>query len=309
MTKETRIGLLVGLVFIVMFGLVLSELTGKSPSTPPRVTMDSPDSAKAYKLPPLEEYSAAAPSPAPAAPRDAAPSTDMVALVPPPADGAPSVIRSLTLPPQDTPRGPSEVRITMDPTRATMVSGTPTAPLPVATPDFKVYVVQDKDTLIKIARKVYGPTHEGEYKKILQANSDVLKDEKGLKLGMKLKVPNLPDSAAPAAAPVAIAAAPSAPSAPSVTTPVSGGPVVEDMNALRARFTSSATTRPATEVASTRAIPGSRTYTVQRGDTLSTIARKMLKDDSRASIDKIVKANKIDTPDRLIVGAELSIPG
>ena len=36
MTKETRIGLLVGLLFIVMFGLVLSELAGTStiPPTP-----------------------------------------------------------------------------------------------------------------------------------------------------------------------------------------------------------------------------------------------------------------------------------
>ncbi|MGB2822248.1 MAG: hypothetical protein WBF17_14785, partial [Phycisphaerae bacterium] len=56
MTKETRIGLLVGLLFIVAFGLVLSELTGPD-SSPPAPAAAEENFASYAHTPVIEEVS------------------------------------------------------------------------------------------------------------------------------------------------------------------------------------------------------------------------------------------------------------
>jgi len=67
-----------------------------------------------------------------------------------------------------------------------------------------------------------------------------------------------------------------------------------------AATTTAATTAPTTPTPS-------RVYTVQRGDTLSTIAKKMLGDSSRYM--EIARKNRLPDPDRIQVGQRLTIPG
>ena len=53
-----------------------------------------------------------------------------------------------------------------------------------------------------------------------------------------------------------------------------------------------------------------RTYVVKRGDTLTSIARNMLGDESRQTVDRLYQANRgwIADPDNIPVGVELVIP-
>jgi nucleoid-associated protein YgaU len=53
-----------------------------------------------------------------------------------------------------------------------------------------------------------------------------------------------------------------------------------------------------------------RSYVVQRGDRLRTIARRMMNDDSPAAVRKLFEANRgvLDSPDRLKIGVELKLP-
>ena len=53
------------------------------------------------------------------------------------------------------------------------------------------YAVQEGDTLIGIARKVYGPGHERQYRRIFQANQRVLSDEGTVRPGQVLVIPPL----------------------------------------------------------------------------------------------------------------------
>lgn len=63
----------------------------------------------------------------------------------------------------------------------------PPAVAPAPAPAVRVHVVVAGETLGKISRKYYGSTSR--WPEILAANRDVLKDEKSLVAGMKLKIP------------------------------------------------------------------------------------------------------------------------
>ncbi len=60
--------------------------------------------------------------------------------------------------------------------------------------------------------------------------------------------------------------------------------------------------RPAATVA--------RTYVVQRGDSLTGIARRLMRDDSSAAVRKLFEANQdvLASRDRLKIGMELKLP-
>jgi nucleoid-associated protein YgaU len=56
-----------------------------------------------------------------------------------------------------------------------------------APPAARTHVVAEGDTLTKISRKYYGTS--GRWEDILNANRDVVKDEKSLVVGSSLKIP------------------------------------------------------------------------------------------------------------------------
>jgi len=179
----------------------------------------------------------------------------------------------------------------------------------------RVYVVGDRDSLIKIALKVYGAGHEKDYKAIYDANKAQLKDEAALRVGEKLVIPALssPDI-------VARDLPPSRGTGASPTPVV--GPFRADLRELESRFAGRATptVAPGAGRATPTVAPGAartptpaaaagRTYEIQAGDTLSKIARKMYKgDDSKGAIDKLMKINKIDSPTKLKIGDKLVVP-
>ncbi|MCJ7544814.1 MAG: LysM peptidoglycan-binding domain-containing protein [Phycisphaerae bacterium] len=302
MTRETRIGLLVGLGFIITFGLVLTELTGSGrPGTEPASLNDSAELAlapaedispavvHAQDLPPRVGAPAAAlmaagqDAPAQAGTPAEPPAAEVVAVVhsggdtPSPAAGGPAALIA-----QGSPRITIAAELEAPPPAAVPVVSP--APAAAATPA-RTYVVQPGDSLVKIARKVYGDDPRDGYKRILEANCDRITDPSLIRVGQVLVIP------APMGAVRAVAA---------------GSPNVQEveLGQLADVLASAAGDSPQQ--------PGPRTvYVIQRGDTLTKIARETLNDGSRAAVMSIFSANqsKLSDPDRLPVGAELVIPG
>jgi nucleoid-associated protein YgaU len=67
-------------------------------------------------------------------------------------------------------------------------SSTAPPPAPPATPAFKTYVVVAGDSLSKIAKREYG--RASDWKRIFEANQDILKNPDLIHPGQKLKIPN-----------------------------------------------------------------------------------------------------------------------
>jgi septal ring factor EnvC (AmiA/AmiB activator) len=85
----------------------------------------------------------------------------------------------------ESPSPGSSRPVPMRPDQAAAAPAAPAAPAPPPPP--KTYVVVEGDTLTKISRKFYGSSSHWE--EILDANHDVLKDEKSLVVGSTLKIP------------------------------------------------------------------------------------------------------------------------
>ena len=186
---------------------------------------------------------------------------------------------------------------------------TPPAPpaaarTPVPPPRRRVYTVQPNDTLIRIARKLYGPGNGMLYTRIYKANRDVLVDESTLGIGQELVIPPLGPGADRPGGPGASASTPPGPAGP---PPLAGGAARRegpgyaemDVSQLRGHFVGVRPLRPVRRV-----------YVVQRGDSLTEIARKLLNDDSPAAVRRIFNANRdtLESPDLLQVGMKLHIP-
>jgi len=293
MTKETRIGLLVGLLFIIMFGLVLSELTGSGSGPPAPAAAEENFDAYAH-TPVIQDLSP------PIGYAGAQRQAEAVAAGPGRRTApAGAIIEAGVRPGTSGPAGgvleahvyPDAVLAATDPTPPAATEGP--APNPAPTPDpaaepaprRRVYTVEANDTLIRIARKVYGRESELEYKRIYQANRRVLPNESTLTIGQELVIPPLPAPAAPAAR--------------------TDGPALRHEELTPAGLAGRLDTAAAGPGA-----PGRRTYVVQRGDSLTSIARRFLHDESPAAVRKIFLANRgrMDGPDQLDVGVALEIP-
>lgn len=137
-----------------------------------------------------------------------------------------------------------------------------------------IYTVLSGDTLSGIAGKHYpGKTQSG-IKNILAANKTTLPDPNRLRVGMKLKIP----------APVA------------EKTVAKAEVKVETKGAEQ-------------DVAVKQESASVGGYTVQAGDTLERIARKVLKDSSRWSEIYELNRDRMSDPSRLKVGMNLKVPG
>ncbi len=256
MTHETRIALLVGLVFIVLFGLVLGQRSISFSKS-----YHSPQSAMPAALtasPPGPEVVSAA-----FFDRDDRP------VLAPPAE-SPSPPASVSEPPRDEQGVPAPATPNVRPEPAGSV---------VAPPGQRTYQVCPGDTLIRIARKVYGRGREGEHLLIYRANSDKLSKPEAISVGQVLVIPSLP-----AEAPLA--------------ERVASGPVQEKHY----------TEMTLTDLSSR--LSNDRTYVVRSGDCLTNIARKTIGSGSRSAVRKLLDANRdrIADPNRLTVGMRLIIP-
>lgn len=281
MTRETRIGLLVGLGFIVMFGVVLGELTGTSrperesgTMVRQRVEQDWSPIVEDAPVGAIDRVQVAA------APDEAASE--------PPGAGEGAVVQSTLIALDESAPG-AVVAVEMH-RRPPMVVR-PAAP--------RTYTVQPDDSLRKIARKVYGTGREGLYRKIFQANRNILDDESMVLVGQDLVIPALPSQDAPSQLP-AVRQAAQSPRTASASDPRPQYRKM-DLRELRSHFASGSSPRPRTS---------GRIYVVREGDNLSRIAREMLNDGSRNAVKRIYDANRdrLSSPDLLPLGTKLRIP-
>ncbi|NLF32605.1 MAG: LysM peptidoglycan-binding domain-containing protein [Planctomycetes bacterium] len=158
MTRESKIALLVGLAFIVCFGVILSG-TRSDVQTPAVAAVDVPvDSGFALESRRPASLTALPPLPPVHRPQHA---------------GRPSIVLADDLPVQpDAPVRPAEV-----------------SPVRVAPPTDRTYTVQPRDTLSLIARRVYGTEDRGAYMRIFDANRDILRDPSSVRAGQVLRIP------------------------------------------------------------------------------------------------------------------------
>jgi len=307
MTQQSRFAMLVGLLFIIMFGLVISSLAGYSYSYPsPKGRGDQPEAQRYAPVRVVE----------PPPPGDVPPEAlagdgggrPPLEIAHRPADPCSEVVVEVVRRPDaekaaDPPPVRPGVRI-VDPPAGPVAP--PAGPVALPPAPARKHLVKAKETLRKIARQEYGPENEKQYVLILQANKDQLEGDDTLQVGMTLVIPPLPASVSrpPAASPPpAVAGAPAASPAPAAPPYL-----VMGMDELRRAFGSPAPS-PA-PVVDRPSDPARQYYVIRRGDSLAKIAKEKLHDESRAAVQKLYKANKdkLSDPDDLPVGMKLVIP-
>lgn len=173
-------------------------------------------------------------------------------------------------------RRPAQPETTVDRRSATEAAQPDSGRAAPAAGDFIVHFVEEKQTLSDIARKYYGDSNE--WKTIFEANRSAIPRADLVRPGVRLMIPKRSSAAAPAPA-AKPSAAPAAPPAPKPDTPV----------------------KPAK--------PQYATYVVKPGDALSKIADRFY--DKKGAWRDLYALNKdvIKDPDNLTVGTEIRVPG
>lgn len=273
MTRETKIGLLVGMGVIVIAAILISDyLAGSQRAGNAELVQLEADRAERAaptaaapvggRIDPLPNPRGRAASP-PAA-------HSVVTPAPGPAD---SVRRERTIIPlygtgtvdrrTDPPTGDDPTERTFEPDR--MVTGQPPAHdnRRTAAGDIVHFVVQG-DNLTKLAERYYG---DRDYARaIFEANRDKMRSPDHIRIGVRLIIPNRAGMVAQVTPPSSAAPAP----APAPT--------------------------------------GRETYTVESGDTLSEIAEDLLGSTARWRELYQINRDRIDDPDNVAVGTVLRLP-
>ena len=159
------------------------------------------------------------------------------------------------------------------------------------------YTVKAGDTLFLIAQKYYDDGYK--YSEIVKANE--IKDENNLEVGQVLTIPSLESASA----------------SPTASEEPSASPAMEQPSpAASAMDNTQPTTNPVSSNEKGATITDnsdqwgpkitSNTYTVQKGDWLSTIAGRAYGDIMQ--YQKIAQANNITNPDSIEVGTVLKLP-
>ncbi len=327
MSRETRIGLLVGLLFIIGFAVVLSQLNNSGRSSPaadnsvaiansagadhPFNVLDVNDGTR-----PAADCAAAPASPPPAAPERDGSAVVSLGARPSPAPGPVSVVPDSPVSPGPaSPTGGGvETRRLDGSTEALMAAADRSGvPLQVVAPPGRIpddgaaaasapppgsviYEVKQDDNLYTIAKQHYGPAQVGKWTLIKDANKV---NPSKLRIGMKLVIPPLPAKAGAAAGAMPpVTTRPAAPESSAPLTPVIEPPprveVVMRPTRLTAEDPAPSPVTPATV----------RKYVVRNRDTLYNIARQ-----SGTTVDKLIAINRIKDPKGLRVGTELTLPG
>lgn len=323
MTKETRIGLVVGLLFIIMFGLVLSGLTNSGTEIPTAVSpaptaanADSDDVRSIVYTPPMSEgRPVVVPAPPEAATAGGVPPSDgtlQVAFVRNENEPIPvstTMVREPSAPAAGTEvvshtgggvqtRTIGEIGYEFRPDAGNTQERVVLPPAPVVDANINIYEVKQGDTLYKIAKTHYGAAYAAKHTLIHEANKDKLTGRGGLRIGMKLVIPPLP-----AASPSAVSETPRPTTMPAprhntprtdvAVAPVDGATLLRALEGAPSGG-ASAPERPASR----------RVYVVRSGDTLYKIAKA-----NGSTIDKIAKANGIKDARGLKIGTKIEIPG
>lgn len=296
MTRETKVGLLVGMGVILLIGIIVSDhLSMAQKQSPPDMTdyaQLAQNSLNAsgtglQTLPTLP--SPQTPPPPAAALPTPAQMSQPTTVTPPPADMYADPGRSQIVLDGSSPDTNASSNAMADASSArrsetdtligradfdqtALASAVRVAPRPTQGPQPSIHYVQRSDTLYNIAARYYG---NGElWPVIRQANPDVVKPDNTVNFGDRLEIPNkalLPELVR------------QNPAAAAVVAPV----------------------LPAPQTAASR----QQTVVVQAGDTLSGLAAKYM--GSSGKWNELLKANsdKLDSARDLRVGMTIVIPG
>ena len=289
MRQETRVSLLVGLAIIIFFGIVIGERSLNPPessdSKQGRLHKKPPPSAKFQARPSHELYTATISSklhddrpvlapkviPTPSG----APKTTAPAGVGSTASGTMNS-KENRLPQSAATIQSPKVRVSPDATSNVQKDGKSSPSTSPLLEPMRIYRVKPGDTLIGIAKKVYGRGGKREYLRIFRANRDKLSDPSIVPVGITLMIPPLKQ-----------------PKQPMVKRDMPRKHYTEmTLNQLEKRFNVS------------------RIYIVHAGDNLTSIARRTMGDDSKSAVRKLLQVNRdrIKDPDRIAVGMKLIIP-
>jgi nucleoid-associated protein YgaU len=301
MTADAKVGLLLGLVFIVIIAFLVNGLPSFlqsasaedvvintiTPPTGPDLVIDDRVMDTARQLQPELRF------------RQTEPPQDVVLLNPQgvspaatvePVMGAAPVqpvqpvepVQPVAAQPQAQPTAVLSPQVTLV-TPAASSSDTTVAIQPATAPKGRIHVIQNGETLSSIAQKYYGK-EEGNRRAVIQklyeANRKVLASQDKVRVGDKLTIPPL-------------------------TEMVGGTPAAKAPEASQTLLTKFSTMleRPAKE--DQKQITE---YTVKQGDSLWSIAQRTLGDGKRYK--EIIQANqdKIKDADDLTTGMSLKIP-
>ena len=299
--RETKFGLLVGLVFIVLFGVILSGRAGLSmsdhavlptgESTKYRTTAEAlsrnvdPFLAQTPLVVGGTGSSAVAQAASAAVVQDTAAAAPAAVEEPLPAPATLAVSPEATKPDDvgTVAFGPAVVETPMTASQA----DAPTAESPpvetAAAPP--VYTVRAGDTLVAIARKHYGNDGERLWKNIYEANRQVLRDPNRLAAGQTLVIPQVaPPAASTATAALAAATEPS-------TRDVTAADLARMLGTQ-----SDLVEQPARAPA---------LYTVQPGDTFYGISKKLYGDGRYARLLHLKNRHLVPEASKLRVGQQI----
>lgn len=292
MTRETKIGLLVGLAFIIVIGILLSDHF-RSAMEPPQAALSSAASAvrAAVNSPGTANPPITMVTPADAPPKQPVPTRDELNPAPSPVipsarpDQQPSVTPAPSKPDQvagaDAPSVDDALRRAARQHGEDVVSADPDASKPAQptstdtqapTASMKTYKAQSGDSVSRMAAKLMGANTRAHRQAIIDANPSLRDDPDFVVVGQSYVIPT---RAQAAAATPSSPAAPAAPSAPIAEAP-----------------------------------SGRYFYTVQAGDSLWRIANDQLGDPT--AVDAIKELNlsilKGQDHDVVLPGSKLRLP-
>jgi len=286
MNRETKIGLLVGLAFILVIGILLSDHFRSITEPPQALLSGAGDKVRqgvvspGIGTPPITVVtpSVVVPStPIPTGP-DVTPAPSPVVPAPTPAP-TPTPVQPTVTPPTTPDRGPAELENPepkpVPPHAPIEILPGPTMPALAPLPSLKPYVAQPGDTLGRIAGRIMGTNSKANRTAIINANRGMAGDPDLIVAGATYMIP------VPAAA---LAPTPAQTPAP---TPTPTDPTV-------------ATPAPATTTA--------EVYVVAAGDNLWRIASDVCGDPG--TLDQLRQLNKdvLKGKDNLKVGMKLKLP-
>jgi nucleoid-associated protein YgaU len=291
MARETKVGLLAGLAFIICFAIILANRGREDSSTTKRSMSPDPGTQLPAALQQMATRSA---GPAPAVSQSYSAANHGAAVPPshlpvgttrtisPPYPGLPDELARVTSPVAGAPGGPPERPLTsrtQDSISSPPGSVSPVAETRAAGPP---YTVAPGDTLSKIALAHYGKKSRSTVQAIYEMNRSVLQNPDNLKTGMVLQLPLVDDRA-------------SQKTEPAATVPTAKPRVEEAKITL-----SKKPAEPRT--------PGFRWYQVRKNDRYMSIAREQLGDGARWRELHEMNKDRFPDPGMIREGVRIKLP-